>query len=476
MLPKRNQTKQVQDKLQQFSETYPRFDSSQAERRTSSLYVQQPLYITMLVFDFLYLINIIANCFTGFVSGKNHQYVVLNKRNILWRYAKTWLFVDAVVLACNIIDHKSKKNQTLVVAIVCSKVLRIPILLIYFNNIAKVLRMGVPLKTAIEVVLLLVTYVCWNIVFQFAVEYMTENSFNPTNPQNCSWLTIGQLWNASSHDRFLYSIERAVGMLRENVNMNLIEQRGCFEIFFIIFWLIAELLVLHCSFKYMIAFFGTESARAKYYMMSRQVEAYMNNRRFPPRIKKKVLKFYAIRFQSHFFVESRMMACVSGQLRNDMVMYTGRQLVRELFFLKQLPRLLLMEITLRFKLVIFIEGDIIFKIHTIGDEIYFIHKGTVAIYSESGREVCHLEDGEYFGGIALVMKHRLRTASAVAVTNCELFSLSRDDFETISCYPTVYDEIKRVATQRQESMRVLDEHFRLQQHIRSGELLEVQLG
>ncbi|KAI8436596.1 hypothetical protein MSG28_010119 [Choristoneura fumiferana] len=339
---------------------------------------EQPLYITMLVFDFLYLINIIANCFTGFVSGKNHQYVVLNKRNILWRYAKTWLFVDAVVLACNIIDHKSKKNQTLVVAIVCSKVLRIPILLIYFNNIAKVLRMG--------------------------------------------------------------------------------------------------LLVLHCSFKYMIAFFGTESARAKYYMMSRQVEAYMNNRRFPPRIKKKVLKFYAIRFQSHFFVESRMMACVSGQLRNDMVMYTGRQLVRELFFLKQLPRLLLMEITLRFKLVIFIEGDIIFKIHTIGDEIYFIHKGTVAIYSESGREVCHLEDGEYFGGIALVMKHRLRTASAVAVTNCELFSLSRDDFETISCYPTVYDEIKRVATQRQESMRVLDEHFRLQQHIRSGELLEVQLG
>lgn len=64
-----------------------------------------------------------------------------------------------------------------------------------------------------------------------------------------------------------------------------------------------------------------------------------------------------------------MMACVSGLLRNDMVMYTGRQLVRELLFLKQLPRVLLMEITLRFKLVIFIEGDIIFKIHTIGELI-----------------------------------------------------------------------------------------------------------
>ncbi|XP_073956264.1 uncharacterized protein isoform X5 [Choristoneura fumiferana] len=438
MLPKRNQTKQVQDKLQQFSETYPRFDSSQAERRTSSLYVQ---------------VICIFKC--GKVS-------TVHRIPVFYTPIQQDAFLDGNYRLCvhcgiQLIDAVMDKPNS-------------------SDTRTTTIYHHVPLKTAIEVVLLLVTYVCWNIVFQFAVEYMTENSFNPTNPQNCSWLTIGQLWNASSHDRFLYSIERAVGMLRENVNMNLIEQRGCFEIFFIIFWLIAELLVLHCSFKYMIAFFGTESARAKYYMMSRQVEAYMNNRRFPPRIKKKVLKFYAIRFQSHFFVESRMMACVSGQLRNDMVMYTGRQLVRELFFLKQLPRLLLMEITLRFKLVIFIEGDIIFKIHTIGDEIYFIHKGTVAIYSESGREVCHLEDGEYFGGIALVMKHRLRTASAVAVTNCELFSLSRDDFETISCYPTVYDEIKRVATQRQESMRVLDEHFRLQQHIRSGELLEVQLG
>lgn len=73
------------------------------------------------------------------------------------------------------------------------------------------------------------------------------------------------------------------------------------------------------------------------------------------------------------------------------------------------------------------------------------------------------------------MKHKLRTASAVAVTNCELFSLSRDDFDTISCYPTVYDEIKKVATHRQEAMRVLDEQFKLQQHIRSGELLDEPL-
>lgn len=61
-----------------------------------------------------------------------------------------------------------------------------------------------------------------------------------------------------------------------------------------------------------------------------------------------------------------MMSCVSGQLREDIIMHTGRQLVSEVEFLKQLPRGLLLQIGLKLKIVIFIAGDIIFKINTIG--------------------------------------------------------------------------------------------------------------
>lgn len=93
--------------------------------------------------------------------------------------------------------------------------------------------------------------------------------------------------------------------------------------------------------------------------------------------------------------------------------------------------------------------------------MYFIDRGTVAIYSESGKEVCHLHDGDFFGEITLVMKHRFRTASVVAVSNCELFRLGRADFESsIACYPTVYEEIKKVATKRFETTRVMDDHYR----------------
>ncbi|KAH9635998.1 hypothetical protein HF086_005850 [Spodoptera exigua] len=114
-----------------------------------------------------------------------------------------------------------------------------------------------------------------------------------------------------------------------------------------------------------------------------------------------------------------MLGCVSGQLREDILMHTGR------------------------------------------DCLYFIDRGTVAIYSESGKEICHLEDGDFFGEIALVMKHHFRTASAIAVTNCELFRLDREHFETtIAYYPTVYNSIKEVATSRFDRTSVLDEHHK----------------
>lgn len=96
-----------------------------------------------------------------------------------------------------------------------------------------------------------------------------------------------------------------------------------------------------------------------------------------------------------------------------------------------------------------------------GDCIYFIDKGTVAIYSESGKEICHLEDGDFFGEIALIMKHSVRTASVVAVTNCELFRLDKEEFDkSIACYPTVYETIKKVAINRFEQTCVLDAHHK----------------
>lgn len=66
-----------------------------------------------------------------------------------------------------------------------------------------------------------------------------------------------------------------------------------------------QFLVAHFALKYVMILFGTESARAKYYIMQKQVEHYMKQRKFPPRLMKKILNFYAIRFQAKYFTVSK---------------------------------------------------------------------------------------------------------------------------------------------------------------------------
>ncbi|XP_013164238.1 PREDICTED: potassium/sodium hyperpolarization-activated cyclic nucleotide-gated channel 2-like [Papilio xuthus] len=411
--------------------------------------------------DFFYIFNVFFNFFTGYIEGNTCQRVVLDLRKIARKYACTWLLVDVTSsLTCLDLFYETR-NVVVCLVLGSLKILRMLTLYMYVKNLVTVLKIGILSRTLVESSLFILSYLTWNVYFQFMVEYMQEQCYTPVHPRNCSWLSIGKLWNQTSTTRFVYSFDRAVGMLRGNANLNLLKTEGCFENFFIVAWVIAKIIVLHCAFKYIIALFGSESARAKYFMMQQQIETYMNQRKYPSNIKKKIIKFYSLRFQSHFFVESRMMSCVSGQLREDLIMYSGRQLMRDVAFLKHIPRALLLEVGLRLQMVLFIAGDVIMKINTIGDCMFFIDKGTVAIYSESGREVCHLEDGDFFGDIALTMKHKLRTATAVAVTNCELFKLNKEDFDsTIACYPTVYEEIEKVAASRLERTQVLDEHHK----------------
>lgn len=51
----------------------------------------------------------------------------------------------------------------------------------------------------------------------------------------------------------------------------------------------------------------------------------------------------------------------------------------------------------RLKFDVFLSGDIIVKEGTIGEEMFYLRKGTVEVTSD-GVKLSHLTDGGYFGG------------------------------------------------------------------------------
>jgi signal-transduction protein with cAMP-binding, CBS, and nucleotidyltransferase domain len=48
----------------------------------------------------------------------------------------------------------------------------------------------------------------------------------------------------------------------------------------------------------------------------------------------------------------------------------------------------------------------IIKAGSIGDCMFFIASGTVCVTTTNGKELCHLEDGDFFGEVALISKSR----------------------------------------------------------------------
>jgi len=66
-----------------------------------------------------------------------------------------------------------------------------------------------------------------------------------------------------------------------------------------------------------------------------------------------------------------------------------------------------------------------------------------------------LEDGEYFGDLSLLLGEK-RTASVRTLTYCEVFLLTRDDFERIRReYPKFREVLKKMSSERTEKTQTL---------------------
>lgn len=77
--------------------------------------------------------------------------------------------------------------------------------------------------------------------------------------------------------------------------------------------------------------------------------------------------------------------------------------------------------------IIFLEGDE-------GDEIYFIRSGAVHIYSFDGMKrviLAHLQEGDYFGEMALIKPGLYRSATAETIQATKLYALRRTDFQKL---------------------------------------------
>ncbi|RZC41985.1 cNMP binding domain containing protein, partial [Asbolus verrucosus] len=136
-------------------------------------------------------------------------------------------------------------------------------------------------------------------------------------------------------------------------------------------------------------------------------------------------------------------------------------MIERVDFFKGLPSPLILRIVTKLRSEIYLPNDMIVQAGVLGNAMYFIYMGTVAVYTSTDKEICHLEDGSHFGEISLVINEP-RVASVIAVTDCEVFRLSRKDFlEAMEPYPSLSYKIKKSALARLRNTKmVMDAELR----------------
>lgn len=208
----------------------------------------------------------------------------------------------------------------------------------------------------------------------------------------------------------------------------------------------------------MMQFFkGVNSSKLKYQQNVMRLNEYMKHKQLPHHIQRRLNTYYDFKYTKHYFREAEILSHFSDQMRQEVRMFSCRKLVENVYFFHDLPMSMLVRIVTLLKSDILLTNDVIVKANQIGDCMYFIASGTVAVYTASGKEVCHLDSGAHFGEIALVMPDARRVATVVAVEVCKLYRLERADFiRTIHPYPLLWDRIKKIAYERVERTAMLN--------------------
>jgi len=183
----------------------------------------------------------------------------------------------------------------------------------------------------------------------------------------------------------------------------------------------------------------------------RQLEYFMRDARLPRKLKQRVLKSFeqtehdSLRASAQH--TSAILDMLAPSVRKAVVLYTNRKLLR------MLPPLLREEdevqavIVERLVRIHAAQGEFVCVEQTFATHMFWLARGRVNLFSDHER-VTSYGSGSFFG-VADVLFSPLRVASVQAITECELYSLSREDLQMVcSEFEDFGRRMRRVALKR----------------------------
>ncbi|KAI9339604.1 cyclic nucleotide-binding-like protein [Obelidium mucronatum] len=179
---------------------------------------------------------------------------------------------------------------------------------------------------------------------------------------------------------------------------------------------------------------GVDASGRLYKQKMDELREYMRWKDLSDTTRRKVMKYYEIKYRGKFFEEQTLLNEMNDSLRMEIAAHNCRELIQKVGFLRRemgdgRDELFVGRIATALIACYFVPGDVIITQGEIGYEMYFILHGAVDIVV-NGKRVVQFKDGAFFGELALIANIP-RTATVQAATSCMLYRLTRPDFISI---------------------------------------------
>ncbi|KAJ8913212.1 hypothetical protein NQ315_016155 [Exocentrus adspersus] len=404
--------------------------------RTHEKDVPLTYFIIVVFLDVLCWIDIIMNFFTGY-DLKEKRMIELRMEYIAKHYVCSLYFYCDVLsslpkpLLYTITDINLRQIGFGVMGLLgflkTARVITFVVCIMRSSEYLHLMSKGTLFTVCSIVVSSLIVH--WMACLQFFVPRLVRRSFNSAENNRDSWLFKQGIDKTKITAQYLRCFFRSGSYI---VGTRLpIERHDLPEeyILAIVTYWVGKLLVAFIWIILAVAILNSRRVDIKFAELMNQLEEYMSRKQLPLTLHNRILQYFMFKYRNKYFKEEFITDILSSTLKSDVDLHMCKILVENVSLFKEMSTKQISKIVVHLIPEVFLPNDIIVQAGTHADAMFFLSSGTVAVYSRSGKEICHLQDGAHFGEVALVLKKEFRAMTVVAIEASQIFRLRKRDLD-----------------------------------------------
>ena len=189
-------------------------------------------------------------------------------------------------------------------------------------------------------------------------------------------------------------------------------------------------------------------ARANYQKKMEEINDFLRTKRVPTSLQGRVRNYYAYLWETQKSVSPvSMTEELPHTLAMEILLFLNRAILEKVSLFKNANEIFIREIVQLLQPMVFLPDDYIIRQGEYGDCMYFLSNGDVEVLV-NGVRVAALGQGSPFGETALIQGEK-RMASIRAVDYCDVYKLSKADFDSLrERHPDFDEQVKKVVEER----------------------------